>query len=101
MVAREPFVLAGLPVVAAVFRQLSEAVSVVPGAEDGDHVGAGRVLLQVNGPAQAVLTAERAALNFIQRLSGVATFTSQFVEAVKGTRAKILDTRKTTPGLRR
>jgi nicotinate-nucleotide pyrophosphorylase (carboxylating) len=101
MVAREPLVVAGVPVAEAVFQQLSETVSVVPGAREGDQVKAGQVLLQVSGPAQALLTAERVALNFIQRLSGVATFTRQFVDAVQGTRARILDTRKTTPGLRR
>jgi nicotinate-nucleotide pyrophosphorylase (carboxylating) len=69
-------------------------------AKDGDRMKAGQRLLQVTGPAQPILTAERAALNFIQRLSGIATFTSQFVDAVRDTRAKILDTRKTTPGLR-
>lgn len=101
MIAREPLVVAGLPVAEAVFRELSTAVEVGLSAKDGDRVKAGQPLLQVSGPAQPILTAERVALNFIQRLSGVATFTSQFVDAVQGTRAKILDTRKTTPGLRR
>jgi len=101
MVAREPLVVAGLPVVEAVFEQLSSAISVVPSARDGEQIEAGKTLLRVVGPARAILTAERVALNFIQRLSGVATYTRQFVEAIKGTRATILDTRKTTPGLRR
>jgi len=64
-------------------------------------VAAGKTLLRISGPARALLSAERVALNFMQRLSGVATFTAQFVEAIKGTRARILDTRKTTPGWRR
>jgi nicotinate-nucleotide pyrophosphorylase (carboxylating) len=101
MIAREPLVVAGLPVADAVFRELSGAIEVVLTAKDGDRLKAGQPLLHVTGPTQPILTAERAALNFIQRLSGIATFTSQFVDAVSGMRAKILDTRKTTPGLRR
>ncbi len=68
---------------------------------DGQPANAGQELLRVTGPARAILTAERVALNFVQRLSGVATLTAQFVTAIKGTGAKILDTRKTTPGWRR
>ena len=101
MIAREPLVVAGLPVAEAVFRELSPALRITRAAKDGGPVKAGCPLLQVDGPAQAILTAERVALNFIQRLSGIATLTSQFVDAVKKTRARILDTRKTTPGLRR
>lgn len=101
MLAREPLVVAGLPVAEAVFRELSTEVQVSLSAKEGDRLMAGQPLLQVSGPAQPILTAERVALNFIQRLSGVATFTRQFVDAIEGTRAKILDTRKTTPGLRR
>jgi len=101
MIAREPLVVAGLPVADAVFRELSGAIEVVLTAKDGDHLKTGQPLLHVTGPTQPILTAERAALNFIQRLSGIATFTGQFVDAVSGMRAKILDTRKTTPGLRR
>ncbi|HKS37605.1 MAG TPA: carboxylating nicotinate-nucleotide diphosphorylase [Verrucomicrobiae bacterium] len=101
MIAREPLVVAGLPVAEAVFRELSDAVEIVLTSKDGERLKAGQPLLQVSGPAQPILTAERVALNFIQRLAGIATFTSQFVDAVGGTRAKILDTRKTTPGLRR
>jgi nicotinate-nucleotide pyrophosphorylase (carboxylating) len=70
-------------------------------AEDGQHLTAGQKVLSVAGPARAVLTAERMALNFLQHLSGIATLTARFVEAVKHTRAQILDTRKTTPGWRR
>jgi nicotinate-nucleotide pyrophosphorylase (carboxylating) len=101
MAAREPLVVAGLTLAAAAFQQLSPEVKVAPQAEDGQHLKAGAVLLTVSGPARALLSAERVALNFVQRLSGVATLTSQFVQAIKGTRAQILDTRKTTPGWRR
>jgi nicotinate-nucleotide pyrophosphorylase (carboxylating) len=101
MAAREPLVVAGLALAEAAFKRVSPAVTVVHKAKDGAHLGAGKVLLTVSGPAQALLSAERVALNFIQRLSGVATLTAQFVQAVKGTRAQILDTRKTTPGWRR
>lgn len=100
LVAREPLVLAGLPVAEEVFKQVSAQIESVRAASDGERVKANQPLLQISGPARAILTAERVALNFLQHLSGIATLTSDFVEAVKGTRAKILDTRKTTPGLR-
>jgi nicotinate-nucleotide pyrophosphorylase (carboxylating) len=100
MIAREPLVAAGLALAEAAFRQLSSAVRVEPRATDGDRIGPRGVLLNVAGPARALLTAERVALNFVQRLSGVATLTAKFVDAVRGTKARILDTRKTTPGLR-
>ena len=101
MRAREPLVVAGLPVAEAVFSEVSPDVRVERVAADGDALKSGQALLKVSGAAGAILTAERVALNFIQRLSGIATMTRQFVEAIKGTRAQILDTRKTTPGLRR
>src|SRR5207247_1840076 len=69
--------------------------------QDADQLSKGAHILRISGPAQAILTAERVALNFVQRLSGIATLTAQFVEAVQGTQAQILDTRKTTPGWRR
>jgi nicotinate-nucleotide pyrophosphorylase (carboxylating) len=69
--------------------------------KDGQRVSGGEILLKISGPARAILSAERVALNFVQRLSGVATLTALFVEAIKGTPAQILDTRKTTPGWRR
>jgi len=100
MVARESLVVCGLAVAEAAFREINSAVQIERIASDGQRVGKGETLLKIIGPARAVLTAERVALNFVQRLSGIATLTAQFVEAVKGTRAKILDTRKTTPGLR-
>jgi nicotinate-nucleotide pyrophosphorylase (carboxylating) len=99
--AREPLVVAGLALAEAAFRELSPAVRVTRLTEDGGRVMAGMPLLNVAGPARALLSAERVALNFLQRLCGIATLTAQFVDAVKGTRAQILDTRKTTPGWRR
>jgi nicotinate-nucleotide pyrophosphorylase (carboxylating) len=101
MVAREPLVVAGLDLAEATFRELSPAMKIVRIAKDSQSMKAGQQLMTVEGSARAILSAERVALNFVQRLSGIATLTAQFVEAVKGTRAKILDTRKTTPGWRR
>ena len=101
MVAREPIVVAGLDFAEAAFRQLSPELRCDRRASDGQRLGEDAVLLRVEGPARAILTAERVALNFVQRLSGVATLTAQFVDLVAGTRAQILDTRKTTPGWRR
>ena len=101
MRAREPLVVAGIGFAETAFRELSPKIKIKKLARDGQKVAAGKILLKISGPARAILTAERVALNFVQRLSGVATLTSQFVGAVKGTRAKILDTRKTTPGWRR
>ncbi|MBK1834706.1 carboxylating nicotinate-nucleotide diphosphorylase [Roseibacillus ishigakijimensis] len=98
--ARENGVLAGTAVAAEVFRRVSKEIAVRTLLEDGARVSPGALVLEVAGPSQALLTAERTALNFLQRLSGVATLTSQFVAAVKGTGARILDTRKTTPGWR-
>ena len=100
LVAREPLVVCGLPVAEAVFKEVSAQIEIERHAEDGRHAQRGETLLRLRGPAGALLTAERVALNFVQRLSGVATLTSRFVEAVAGTKARILDTRKTTPGLR-
>jgi len=101
MRAREPLVVAGLELAECAFRELSGRVKVAAKARDGQRVKGGQTLLEISGPARTVLSAERVALNFVQRLSGVATLTAQFVNAVRGTRAKILDTRKTTPGWRR
>ncbi|MEK7706441.1 MAG: nicotinate-nucleotide diphosphorylase (carboxylating), partial [Verrucomicrobiota bacterium] len=101
MRAREPLVVAGLNFAQAAFRQLSSSVKIKRLARDGQRVKAGASLLRISGPARAILSAERVALNFVQRLSGVATLTAQFVDAIQGTRARILDTRKTTPGWRR
>lgn len=100
IVAREPGVLCGLPVVEAVYRALSPAVRVVPFLQEGAAFEGGQPLAEVAGPVRALLTGERVALNFLQRLSGIATLTRRFVEACRGTAARITDTRKTTPGLR-
>ena len=83
-----------------VFRQLDKTIRVAWRARDGDLLRAGQTLCELEGPARALLTGERTALNFVQTLSGVATRTRRYVEAVRGTRAVILDTRKTLPGLR-
>lgn len=100
MRAREPLVVAGLDFAKAAFRQRSATVKLKAGAKDGDRVEAGQTLLTISGSSQALLSAERVALNFVQQLSGVASLTRKFVDEVAGTRARILDTRKTTPGLR-
>jgi nicotinate-nucleotide pyrophosphorylase (carboxylating) len=83
------------------FRQLDESVNVRVDAEDGVRVSAASPVLFITGKARAILSAERVALNFMQRLSGIATLTRQYVDAIAGTKAKIVDTRKTTPGWRR
>jgi len=101
MQAREPLVVAGIDFAEAAFRELSSAIYVERLAQDAGRVAADQGLLKISGPAPAILGAERVALNFVQWLSGVATLTAQFVDAIKGTRARILDTRKTTPGWRR
>ncbi len=101
MRAREPLVVAGLAFAEAAFRKLSPAARIQRFARDGQRVKAGAGLLKISGPARAILSAERVALNFVQRLSGVATLTAQYVAAIQGTSAQILDTRKTTPGWRR
>lgn len=100
MVAREPMVVCGLPMAEAVFREVSSQLELTAAAKDGQHAARGQTLLIIKGPARALLTAERVALNFTQRLSGIATLTAKFVKAVAGTGAQILDTRKTTPGWR-
>lgn len=101
MVAREDLVLAGLEFAEQAFRELSPDLQCQRLAQDGQRMARGETLLLLEGTAQAILTAERVALNFAQRLSGVATLAAQYVAAVQGTRARILDTRKTTPGWRR
>jgi nicotinate-nucleotide pyrophosphorylase (carboxylating) len=101
MRARESLVAAGLGFAQAAFKELSPDVQITLRAQDGEHVSAGNTLMEIAGQARALLTAERVALNFVQRLSGIATLTNQFVQALSGARAQILDTRKTTPGWRR
>ncbi len=101
MNAREELTLAGLAFAEAAFLDLSPNLSLERLAQDGETVRPGTAVLRMAGGARALLTAERVALNFVQRLSGVATATARFVAAVAGTPARILDTRKTTPGWRR
>jgi nicotinate-nucleotide pyrophosphorylase (carboxylating) len=101
IIGREPLTVAGLALAEAAFRELSPQIRCELSLSDGSVAQAGAKLMRVSGPARAILTAERVALNFVQRLSGVATLTAQFVEAIRGTHVRILDTRKTTPGWRR
>lgn len=101
MRTRQPMVIAGLAFAETAFRSLSAKLRIKRLARDGQSLKAGAALLQISGPARAILSAERVALNFVQRLSGVATLTARFVAETKGTKAQILDTRKTTPGWRR
>jgi nicotinate-nucleotide pyrophosphorylase (carboxylating) len=98
--AKQPGVLSGLDVAAECFRQMDAAVEFRALLNEGDRFAAGTDLATVSGPARALLGAERVALNFLQRLCGIATFTRAFVARTAGTRAHIVDTRKTTPGLR-
>jgi len=100
IVAHEPAVVAGTGTAAEVFRKIDPATNVQLVRTDGDAVAAGDVVIEVRGLARSILKAERVALNFLQRLCGIATITRQFVDAVGNHPAKILDTRKTTPGLR-
>lgn len=101
LVARRAGVIAGVPLACEAFRLLDKGVAARVEHVDGTMVDAGAVIIRLNGHARALLSAERVALNFMQRLSGIASLTARFVAAVQGTRAKILDTRKTTPGWRR
>ncbi len=100
LVARADGVVAGLPVAARVFTRLAPGATLTAGAADGDRVARGDVLLTIRGPVRALLAAERSALNIASRASGIATATRAWVDAVEGTGAVVLDTRKTTPGLR-
>lgn len=100
IVARESGVLAGIEVAAEVFRQVDPVVEIRFHKADGDRLGRGDVVMSLAGPAAALLRAERTALNFLQRLCGVATQTARYVERIEGLPAKVIDTRKTTPGLR-
>jgi len=98
--AKEACVLAGMAVAEQVFREQDAALVLTEKARDGATLSPGETVLEIGGSAAAILTAERCALNFLQQLSGVATQTRRFVEAVAGTKTRILDTRKTVPGLR-
>ena len=98
--AKETGTLSGVGVAATVFETVDAGIGVTVVRNDGDPVAPGDAVLELEGPAAGILSAERVALNFLGRLSGVATATRRLVDAVEGTRARILDTRKTTPGLR-
>ncbi len=100
LIAKATGVVSGLPVAGWVFERVDAAVRSTARAGDGDRVEPGQVLAEVEGAARGLLAAERVALNLLQRLSGVATLTAAYVDAVAGTGARIVDTRKTTPGLR-
>ena len=100
ILSKEEGVVAGLDVARSVFRAVDEETLFTLQVDDGDLVGNGTTLATVTGPGAAILSAERVALNFLQRMSGIATMTRRFVKAVEGTKAVILDTRKTAPGLR-
>src|SRR4030066_615743 len=98
--AEDDIVLAGLPVAAEVFKRLDQDALFEGVVSDGDAVKAGTVIARVSGNGRALLTGERVALNFLQRLSGIATLSRRFADSVKGLPVRIVDTRKTTPGLR-
>src|SRR5262249_24927621 len=100
LLVKEAGVLCGLPAAARVFHALDPGVTVEALVEEGARLDGSAVVGRLEGPARAILTGERTALNLLGRLSGIATLTSRYVGAVAGTRARILDTRKTTPGLR-
>lgn len=100
MVARQPGRIAGLPLAASTLQKLAPDIRIEAHARDGATVDAGSTLLTISGPARAVLSAERTALNFVGRLSGIATLTAEYVKRTEGTKARICCTRKTTPGLR-
>jgi len=100
MIARQAGVIAGLPLAVATFQRLSPETSIEPHVRDGATVAAGAPVLTISGPARAVLAGERTALNFVGRLSGIATLTADYVRHTAGTSMRICCTRKTTPGLR-
>jgi len=100
IIAKQDGVLSGLAVARAVFLLLSSGMRFNSALRDGAEVVSGQTLLEMTGPARTILTGERTALNFLGRMSGIATLTRKFVDAIAGTRARILDTRKTAPGLR-
>ncbi len=97
--AKEPGIICGMGIAHLVFKSVDKAIQVTAKVKEGARVPAGKVIAVVAGPARGILTAERTALNFLQRMSGIATLTSKFVKAA-GKRVKVLDTRKTSPGLR-
>jgi nicotinate-nucleotide pyrophosphorylase (carboxylating) len=100
MTAKDDGVIAGLPIAKLVFQKLDKQVQWNPKVKDGDRVAKGDVILELKGSYRALLTGERLALNLLQRMSGIASETAKYVEEAKGSKVKILDTRKTVPGLR-
>jgi nicotinate-nucleotide pyrophosphorylase (carboxylating) len=100
LVARQPLVLAGLGICTAVFQRVDATISVIELTKDGDRLEAGTLAATYTGSAASLLAAERTALNFVQRLSGIATLAKAFVDAAAGSALRIADTRKTTPGFR-
>ncbi|HID24167.1 MAG TPA: nicotinate-nucleotide diphosphorylase (carboxylating), partial [Planctomycetaceae bacterium] len=100
IVARQTGILAGMPVVGMVFHSLDSRVQIAVNVADGEVVQPGQVLATLSGPLRSLLSGERTALNFLTHLSGVATLTRRFVDAIAGSKAEILDTRKTLPGWR-
>jgi len=100
LLAKQDLVLCGMPVVEATFRRLDPKLVIRRKFKEGSRVKKGQTIAELSGSARTLLSGERVALNFLQRLCGIATLTRRYVDAVRGTRAKILDTRKTTPGLR-
>lgn len=100
LAARKPGVVSGLALAEAAFRELDPDCTFEVVADDGQRVGADETIARISGNARAILTAERVALNFMGRMCGIASLTRRYVEAIAGTKAKIVDTRKTTPGLR-
>ena len=100
MNAREPLIVAGIDIAKRIFKRYDESLEVEVRVKDGQKVDKGAILLQVKGNARSVLTSERAALNIVQRMSAIANETARYVEAIAGTNARLIDSRKTTPGLR-
>lgn len=98
--AREDLVVAGLDVAAAIFRRCAPDCTIDLRVAGGDHVKSGAILARIGGKARGIPTAERTALNILQHLSGIASLTARYVAAIEGTGAQLIDTRKTTPGLR-
>lgn len=100
ILAKEPLVIAGLDVARQVFEHLDSEVILKPGCKDGDSVGDKEIVAHVEGPMRALLMGERTALNFLQRLSGIATHVRSYIDAIGKTKVRLVDTRKTTPGWR-
>jgi len=100
LLVKEAGIIAGIEVAREVLQQVDPSIAMQCFKKDGDAIAVGEVVFELEGPAQSMLTAERTVLNFLQRMSGIATVSKQYADAVKGTKTKILDTRKTTPNMR-